>query len=111
MDIRECANKGISDIMSLVNLDTIGNYVKVQWNGALTSTLPMVVGEIPSGNINGINATFTSAFNFIPESVEVFVNGIQATKNVDYTTSGATTIIFTYSPAVNDIIRLNYNKA
>lgn len=97
--------------MSLVNLDTIGNYVKIQWNGALTSTLPMIVGEIPTGSINGINATYTSAYSFVPESIEIFVNGIQATKNVDYTTSGVSTIIFTYSPAVNDIIRLNYNKA
>jgi len=97
--------------MSLIDISTVGNYVKVQWNGSLTASIPSVTGELPSGAINGINATYTSAYSFIPESVEIFVNGIQATKNIDYTTSGANTIIFTYSPATNDILRINYNKA
>lgn len=97
--------------MSLVNLNTIGNYVRVQWNGALTSTLPSVVGESPTGAINSINAIYTSAFAFIPESIEVYVNGICATKNIDYTTSGTNTITFTYSPSTGDIIKINYNKA
>lgn len=93
--------------MSLLNI----NGVTVQWNGALTTSLPVIIGELPTGNINGINATFTSAYSFIPETLEIFVNGIQATKNIDYTTSGANTIMFTYSPATNDILRINYNKA
>ena len=97
--------------MSLIDIATVGNYVKVQWNGALTSTLPMAVGEIPTGSINGINATYTSAYSFIPESLEIFVNGIQATKNIDYTTNGTNTINFTYSPASGDLLRINYNKA
>ena len=93
--------------MSLLNI----NGVTVQWNGALTTSLPMIIGEIPSGAVNGINATFTSSYTFIPESVECFVNGIQATKNIDYTTTGANTINFTYSPASGDLLRINYNKA
>jgi hypothetical protein len=96
--------------MSLIDISTVGNYVKVQWNGSLTAAIPSVTGEIPTGSINGINATFTTAYSFIPESVEIFVNGIQATKNIDYTTSGTNTINFTYSPVSGDIIRLNYNK-
>lgn len=91
--------------MSLVN---VGD-VKVEWNGYLNTTgVNLVVGETPSGAINGINATFTTAQNFDPNTIAVFVNGIQATKNIDYTTSGTTIINFTYSPAVGDILRVNY---
>jgi hypothetical protein len=97
--------------MSLIDISTVGNYVKVQWNGGLTATIPSIIGEQPSGSINGINATFASSYAFIPESVEVFVNGIQATKNIDFTTFGNNTINFTYSPSIGDVIRTNYNKA
>lgn len=91
--------------MSLVN---VGD-VKVEWNGILnTNGVNLVVGETPSGAINGINATFTTAQSFDPDTVACFVNGIQATKGVDYTTSGTTLINFTYSPATSDLLRVNY---
>ena len=91
--------------MSLVN---VGD-VKVEWNGFLNTTgVTLVVGETPSGAINGINATYTTAQNFDANSIEIFVNGIQATKGIDYTTSGTNTINFTYSPATGDLLRANY---
>lgn len=91
--------------MSLVN---VGD-VKVEWNGILnTNGVTLVVGETPSGAINGVNATFTTAQSFNPDTVACFVNGIQATKNIDYTTSGTNTINFTYSLATGDILRVNY---
>ena len=91
--------------MSLVN---VGD-VKVEWNGFLNTTgVTLVVGETPRGAINGTNATFTTAQSFNPDTIACFVNGIQATKGVDYTTSGTTTINFTYSLAVGDLLRVNY---
>jgi hypothetical protein len=94
--------------MSLVN---VGD-VSVQWNGILTTTgSNQVIQETPNGSINGINATFTVDFAFDPDTVEVYVNGIHATSGVDYTTSGTLTINFTYSLAVGDVLRVNYNKA
>lgn len=35
-----------------------------------------VINETPTGMVNGVNATYTSAFNFIPESVQIEINGI-----------------------------------
>lgn len=91
--------------MSLVN---VGD-VTVEWNGYLNASgVNLVVGETPSGAINGSNATFTTAQSFDPDTVAIFVNGIQATKNLDYTTSGTTQINFTYALASGDILRVNY---
>lgn len=70
-----------------------------------------VVGEVPTGLVNGSNATFTTAFAFIPESVEVKINGLTQKKVTHYNTSGTTTILFTDSPTTGEIILVNYIKA
>lgn len=68
-----------------------------------------VFGETPNGTINGINATFTTDFNFIPETVEVFI-GIRLTVIQDYITIGTNTIQFTSSPLSGENIQVNYVK-
>lgn len=70
-----------------------------------------VFGETPNGTVNGSNATFTVDFNFAPDSVEVFVNGILQTLVTDYVLSGLVTIIFGVSPEVGDSIKVRYVKA
>lgn len=70
----------------------------------------LVLNEVPSGALNGSNATFTSAFNFVPESVEVFINGLKQTIINDYNTSGNTIIVLTFSPASTENIIINYKK-
>lgn len=69
-----------------------------------------VTGEIPSGLINGINTTFNSAFNFKPESVEVFINGLKQKIIDDYNTSGTSVITLNFSPDVGEKITINYIK-
>ena len=73
-----------------------------------TSSGSFVFGETPSGAVNGSNATFTTAQNFVAESVQVFINGVSQTTGVDYTTSGSTTITLNVSPVSGDYIRVNY---
>lgn len=70
-----------------------------------------VIGEIPNGVINGSNATFTTDFNFVPQSVQLFVNGVNQYNPTHFTTSGVLTIILTTSPIVGDILTVNYTKA
>lgn len=67
-----------------------------------------VVGEVPAGLVNGSNATFTTAFGFVPESVEVYVNGLRQKKPTDFNTAGTTTILFSDSPLVGDLLLANY---
>lgn len=74
-----------------------------------------VTREIPTGAINGTNATFTLANTPIAGTEEVFVNGIL--QNVgsgnDYTISGAT-ITFSSSPdarpQTGDTVLVNYRR-
>ena len=71
----------------------------------------IAVGEIPNGTINGSNATFTTDYDFVPESVLVFRNGLAQHNSTHYTTSGTTTINLNFSPIVGDVITVNYTKA
>jgi hypothetical protein len=43
-----------------------------------------IENETPSGTVDGSNATFTSQYNFVPESVEVFINGLKQKPIIHY---------------------------
>lgn len=73
--------------------------------------IDVIVGEIPNGTINGSNATFTTDYSFIPETVQVFRNGVAQYNPTHFTTSGTTTITLNFSPSVGDILTVNYIKA
>ena len=70
-----------------------------------------VVGEIPNGAIDGSNATFTTDYDFDPNTVLVFYNGLAQYNPTHYTTSGTTTITLNFSPSVGDIFTVNYDRA
>jgi hypothetical protein len=69
-----------------------------------------VFGEIPGGTINGSNATFSTEFQFVPESVLVFLNGMLLSRIAEYNTSGNNAILLSDSPEVGDVIQVNYNR-
>lgn len=69
-----------------------------------------VVGEIPSGAINGSNATFTTANTFVPETVQVFLNGIRLVLLADYNLSGGNTITLLASPLTGELVETDYIK-
>ena len=105
----EAVNIGIQPSTGDVDITTIPQYITVQVGATVTtSSGSFVIGETPSGAVNGSNATFTTAQIFVPESVQVFINGVSQTNAVDYTTSGTTTITLNVSPVSGDYIRVNY---
>lgn len=67
-----------------------------------------VIGETPNGDVNGANATFTTDYNFVPETVALFVNGLIQKKPIDFNTSGQTTILTAFSPEHDDVMLVNY---
>lgn len=82
-------------------------------NGSTTrniNTDEYVVNEIPSGLINGSNATFTTAFDFVPGTEEVFLNGIKLVKLEDYNTTGNNQIDLYVSPLTGEDLIINYSK-
>lgn len=71
----------------------------------------VVIDEEPNGFVNGSNATFTSQFPFVPESVEVFINGLSQRRVVDFNTFGLNTITLSESPTPGESIRINYLRS
>lgn len=72
-----------------------------------------VVREIPTGTVNGSNATFTLAATPVSGSEHVFVNGVLQNVGAgnDYTISGATITFLTGAiPQTGDIVRVSYLK-
>ena len=74
------------------------------------SSASFINGEVPSGALDGSNATFTTQYNFIPESVEVYVNGQRQKLGADYTTAGTQTINLTFSPASSEVLTVDYQR-
>lgn len=70
-----------------------------------------IVGEIPTGNINGSNAIFQSAFDFDPATVKVYLNGLRQKIVDDYNLIGTREILLTNSPNTNEILLMDYIKS
>ena len=81
---------------------------------ASTSAVPVigniVIREIPSGTIDGSNATFTLANTPVTGSDQVYLNGLlQDTRGIDYSISGAV-ITFLVPPLTGDRILVSYQR-
>lgn len=70
----------------------------------------VVVYEVPSGVINGVNNTFTTAFNFVAGSVRVFVEGVTLTIVDDFQTIGSNTIQLVTPPLAGESLTVTYTK-
>lgn len=72
-----------------------------------------VTGEVPSGDIDGINVTFVTNNNFVSESLEIFLNGLKLSRGVgnDYTESSPNNFIMNYAPLPGDKIEVNYQES
>lgn len=71
----------------------------------------IVLGEEPTGVINGSNATFTTDHAFVPGTVVVRVNGLSQRLVTDFQTSGTNTITLTDSPQPGDHLAVDYERA
>lgn len=71
----------------------------------------VVYGETPSGAIDGVNATFQSLHDFVPESVAVYLNGVRQRLVDDYQTSGTQTVVLSVSPSVGEKVLFDYLRS
>lgn len=67
-----------------------------------------IFNEVPDGLLNGSNAIFTSNNAFIPETLEVFLNGLKLKRIDEYNTTGNFTINLMVSPGADEQILINY---
>ena len=65
--------------------------------------------EVPAGLVDGMNNIFTLAYDPLPNSVKVYVNGQRMANNADYTISGKVITMATPPPATT-IILVDYKK-
>lgn len=69
-----------------------------------------VIGEVPAGAINGINATFTTALPFRANTERLYLNGVRQKRVDDYTVSPPTTVVFVLPPRTNDHVLVDYAR-
>lgn len=79
-------------------------------NQQTSSNVDEVKNETPSGLINGINATYTSQYNFVAGTVQVYRNGLRLKQIDDFNTSGNNMILLSISPALGEKLLIDYQK-
>jgi hypothetical protein len=67
-----------------------------------------VYGEVPSGFVNGVNATFLTAFSFRSNSERLYLNGVRQKRINDYTVIPPATLVFVLAPRTNDHVLVDY---
>jgi hypothetical protein len=67
-----------------------------------------VVGETPSGAIDGVNQSFTTAHNFASNQLWVWLNGLRMKLTTDYTITGANSFHFVTAPQTGDTLVVDY---
>ena len=68
-----------------------------------------VQGEIPNGNINGINVTFDTAYNFV--SISAYLNGLKLTLGLDFVAVDANTFQLLDAPLTGDSLLVDYIRS
>ena len=71
-----------------------------------------VANDIPSGTIDGTNATFTTSMAFMAGTARVYLNGVRQKSGAgnDYQEVGANTLVFALPPKAGDVILVDYAK-
>jgi hypothetical protein len=65
-----------------------------------------IVGEVPSGFINGVNRNYTTVNTFIAGSLAVYLNGV---RTKDFTETGANTFQMGTAPNTGDLLHVDYS--
>jgi hypothetical protein len=68
----------------------------------------LVVGEVPTGAINGSNVDYVTVNIFQTGSLEVFVNGLRMRNTLDYTITGTKNFRMLAALLVGDSLITNY---
>lgn len=84
------------------------NKILLSGSGSIADQL--IIGEIPSGSINGSNTVFTTAYNVFGTSIDVYLNGLLQKRTDDYTFTSPNTITFTIAPPTGSNLLCDYIK-
>lgn len=71
-----------------------------------------IIGETPSGTVNGSNAAFDTASNYVAGSIQVYRDGQRMVGGgADYTETDSNTITFTTAPVTGSVIKVDYQTS
>lgn len=114
------ATKKINFVGSGVTATAVGDNITVVIPGASSAGAAsadvvasihelIVVGEVPTGSINGVNTDFTISYDPLANSESVYLNGVLIADSGigDYIVSGKT-ISFDEAPDPGDTVRVSY---
>lgn len=118
---QECGNpisifdEGVLLTSKATSIDFVGAGVSGSVvGGAVTETITgeaisytNVVGETPTGTIDGVNKEFTIAHTPIANTFKLYFNGLRQKETSDFTLSG-TTITFVEAPMEGTNILVDY---
>ena len=68
----------------------------------------IVNDEIPSGQVNGVNALFTTTYPFKSNSLSIYLNGAKLTKTIDFVLNIPQQFTLTTAPLSTDDLRVSY---
>ena len=96
-----------------ISITNGGGSITIAVSSSVLTSTSMITREVPTGTVNGTNATFTLANTPTAGSEEVYVNGVLQNSGAgnDYTISGATITFLTGSiPQTGDVVLVNYRR-
>lgn len=67
-----------------------------------------VLGEVPTGAVNGTNKNFTTANDFI--TLAVYINGLRQRVGIDYSVTGVNSFSTSDAMLVGDGIQVDYTR-
>jgi hypothetical protein len=67
----------------------------------------LVLNEVPTGDIDGVNFTFTTAFAF--DSISVYLNGLKL--NPEHFSTSGLNILIDDPPLTGDLVTVDYVKS
>lgn len=106
-------DEGISIATNVSSIDFVGAGVSGSAVGqAVTELIPggvgtVVVQEVPTGTIDGVNGAFTLAHIPVSGSLRVFLNGSRLRNGIDFTFSG-TALTMILIPSIDSNFFVDY---
>ena len=99
----------VDDIISNTDLSSIDSFTEVQAavDAAIASSMRNVYAQrnVATGNVDGLNKSFTLAAGMLENSEQVFLNGVLQDQTNDYAVSG-TTLTMVAAPASGDLLEV-----
>jgi hypothetical protein len=95
-----------SSTWTLTVAPSTGDTLRMDYTTGVGST--EVMGETPSGSVNGSNAVFTTVGTPASGTDAAYLQGMRLTRGTDYTVTGSTWTL-TVAPATGDTLRMDYS--